>query len=93
MSAIEDVMKERQRQMDAEGWTPEHDDTHVDGEMRIAASCYAGDTRKFTKASPPAWPWSECWWKPKSLRENLVRAAALLIAEIERIDRLQKTSK
>ncbi|AKQ30008.1 TPA: hypothetical protein JI225_05075 [Acinetobacter baumannii] len=29
--------------------------------------------------------WS--YWKPKSPRQDLVRAAALLIAEIERLDR------
>jgi hypothetical protein len=93
MSAIEDVMNERQRQIDAEGWTSDHDDQHVNGELRIAAACYAGDTRKFFKAAPPKWPWSQAWWKPKSLRENLVRAAALIIAEIERLDRLAEKSK
>ena len=35
------------------------------------------------------WPWDRQWWKPKSRRRNLVRAAALLIAAIERIDREQ----
>jgi hypothetical protein len=35
----------------------------------------------------PLWPWSAKWWKPKTTREDLVRAAALLVAEIERIDR------
>jgi|ERR1700724_1907187 len=36
------------------------------------------------------WPrsWSMEWWKPKDRRRDLVRAAALLIAEIERLDRL-----
>lgn len=33
------------------------------------------------------WPWAESWWKPKSPRRDLVRAAALIVAEIERIDR------
>jgi hypothetical protein len=33
------------------------------------------------------WPWAREWWKPKDERSNLVRAAALLIAEIERLDR------
>jgi hypothetical protein len=27
------------------------------------------------------------WWKPKDRRRDLVRAAALIIAEIERLDR------
>ena len=35
------------------------------------------------------WPqsWSERWWKPKDRRLNLVRAGALIVAEIERLDR------
>lgn len=36
---------------------------------------------------PDFWPWGDCYWKPKSPRQDLVRAAALLIAEIERLDR------
>ncbi len=36
-----------------------------------------------------AWPstWDGCWRKPKDARRNLVRAAALIVAEIERLDR------
>src|SRR5690606_7057532 len=36
---------------------------------------------------PPSWPWDQAWWKPKGARRDLVRAAALIIAEIERLDR------
>lgn len=36
---------------------------------------------------PLQWPWPAAAWKPKSTRRDLVRAAALLVAEIERIDR------
>ncbi|WP_171346570.1 hypothetical protein [Acinetobacter baumannii] len=32
-------------------------------------------------------PFADTFWKPKSPRQDLVRAAALLIAEIERLDR------
>lgn len=32
-------------------------------------------------------PFHRSWWKPKSPRENLVKAGALIIAEIERLDR------
>lgn len=35
----------------------------------------------------PPWPWADEWWKPKDPRRDLVRAAALIVAEIERIDR------
>ncbi|WP_236708971.1 hypothetical protein [Pantoea ananatis] len=95
-----DVLSERQRQVSQEGWTPEHDDTHSSGEMAGAAACYARHVngRQWVYQSrpddysseevPESWPWDEAWWKPKSPRKDLVRAAALLIAEIERIDRL-----
>ena len=33
------------------------------------------------------WPWDWTWWKPKTRRHDLIRAAALIVAEIERIDR------
>ena len=39
--------------------------------------------------APRWWPWNFDWWKPKDRRRDLVRAAALLIAEIERLDRLE----
>lgn len=39
---------------------------------------------------PLLWPrsWHPKWWKPKERRRNLVIAATLLVAEIERLDRL-----
>lgn len=41
-----------------------------------------------------AWPeaWSIAWKKPKDARRNLVRAAALIVAEIERLDRATPVS-
>jgi hypothetical protein len=97
--AIEDVLAERRRQMEVEGWTPEHDDGHADGSIGLAAACYAisGSTRESERGKsdnllaaiqfiwPRSWQWS--WWKPKDRRRDLVRAAALIIAEIERLDR------
>ena len=34
-----------------------------------------------------SWPWDWSWWKPKDRRRDLIRAAALIVAEIERLDR------
>lgn len=96
MTAIEDIAAERQRQITVEGWTAEHDDTHRSGEMADAAACYAmrpGARGTFTGSSPERliwqrlWPWSKDWWKPKDRRRDLIRAAALIVAEIERLDR------
>lgn len=96
--AVIDVIKERRRQVKAEGWTPEHDDAHTDSSLALAAGSYcesAARPRILSRkpgaafAIPKLWPlsWSRDWWKPKSPREDLVRAGALIIAEIERIDR------
>ena len=84
------VLSERQRQVLKEGWTQEHDDQHTDDELAIAASCYAHHPTYWLAAGkwvPAGWPWAADWWKPKDRRSDLVRAAALLLAEIERLDR------
>jgi hypothetical protein len=36
---------------------------------------------------PREWPFSRAWWKPRVPRHDLIRAIALLVAEVERIDR------
>ncbi|HGN3545575.1 hypothetical protein P3C80_29700 [Pseudomonas aeruginosa] len=88
-----DVQAERRRQVEAEGWTPEHDDAHSYGQMARAAACYA-----LAGSSAPndgtaallvslAWPWDEQWWKPSTARRDMVKACALALAEIERLDR------
>ena len=33
------------------------------------------------------WPWDRSWWKPTNRRRDLVKAGALILAEIERLDR------
>ena len=35
------------------------------------------------------WPFEQKWWKPKDRRRDLIRAAALIVAEIERLDRIE----
>jgi hypothetical protein len=78
--AEEDVLKERHRQIDVEGYGSKHDDLFPCTILIDAAVCYLwGD--------PATWPWEIESWKPKGRRRNLVRAAALVIAEIDRMDR------
>lgn len=92
MLAIDDVIAERHRQQAIEGWTAEHDDQHQHGEMASAAACYASMGRFMNPnhGNPPAnFPWAKEWWKPGNYRRNLVKAAALMLAEIERIDRAE----
>ena len=85
--AARDVLTERARQQSEEGWTQAHDDQHLGGEMAKAAACYAMYFDFRLGVCPPDWPWAQSWWKQKNPRRDLVRAAALILAEIERIDR------
>lgn len=88
--AARDVLAERQRQISDEGWTPEHDDTHGPFALGTAAGCYAMYTLAFPEGDPPpGWPWATEWWKPRDHRRNLVKAGALILAELERFDRYQ----
>ena len=87
-AAARDVLAERRRQVESEGWTAGHDDTHSEGQLAEAAACYALNAARNRQANFMGWwPWSRDWWKPKGQRRDLVRAAALLVAEIERLDR------
>ncbi|WP_186257828.1 hypothetical protein [Burkholderia gladioli] len=90
-NAARDVLSERARQVSVEGWTPEHDDQYTKGELALAASQYVLHVAcPFQGGKVPAfWPWPAEWWKPTTPRRDLVKAAALAIAEIERIDRAQ----
>ena len=102
--ATRDVLAERRRQIEAEGWTPEHDDTHAGGEMAFAAASYVIGVSTLTGAVSKGklsfrwayriWPraWDLKWWKPSDRRRNLVKAGALILAEIERLDRASHPS-
>lgn len=83
------VLAERKRQVAAEGWTPGHDDEYEHGELADAAGCYALSSELFDCAGEPPrpWPWPDEWWKPTNRRRDLVKAGALILAEIERLDR------
>lgn len=91
-AAWRDVAIERRRQIEAEGWTERHDDHHVDGELARAGSAYAyaaayTEAERATNGYPAWWPFSRSWWKPADRRRMLIKAAALILAEIERLDR------
>jgi hypothetical protein len=88
------VIAERFRQIEGEGWSAEHDDSHPVGELAAAGSCYAimptwrrRADDNFGAEPPMTWPWSSNWWKPQDNRRDLVRAGALVIAEGEKFDR------
>lgn len=85
--AILDVIAERQRQKAVEGWTSEHDDAYQNSELADAAACYAINAHNQGLSTPAHWPWAPDWWKQSGPRRDLVKAGALILAEIERIDR------
>lgn len=85
------ITAERRRQVEAEGWTPEHDAHHTSGELATAGACYALPQRERTSSPglpyPRGWPWGVRAWKPEPgdrIRE-LAKAGALIAAEIDRL--------
>ncbi|MEH5620141.1 hypothetical protein PO583_01215 [Escherichia coli] len=85
--AILDVIAERQRQKAVEGWTSEHDDKYGKSQLLWASSCYVLNTIQPFNRIPMDWPWAPEWWKPTNPRRDMVKAGALILAELERIDR------
>lgn len=103
--ALVDVAAERVRQQSVEGWTAAHDDeAHSWGALASAAACYAlvassPEEYESDQHQPPRdhnnrslWPWDFSWWKSKNRRSDLVRAGALILAEIERLDRAARAA-
>lgn len=76
----DEIHDERIRQITEEGYTLKHDDKLVHGELAAAAATYAfpGMLEKVL------WPFNNRP-KVKDLKSNLIRAAALIVAEIERL--------
>jgi hypothetical protein len=113
-TALADIAAERARQIQQEGWTPEHDDEHDKAELATAAAIYAapdlkqvrrlsnivGGSEHSSIAIIDPWPWhsvsildncelsTRIWFKPSERRRDLVKAGALILAEIDRLDRL-----
>jgi hypothetical protein len=89
------VVAERERQVNAEGWEPGHDDAYEPGVLAKAGAGYArwvaadADTRAAHPA-PWDWPLPAEWWKPKGDLRDLVRGAALIAAEADRLVRAER---
>lgn len=99
-TGIERIAEERQRQLDVEGWTKEHDNKHDGGELADAAVCYAdlaaaqvrgataGELREeyIDGFSEIDWPFEDEGFKPsENPIRNLEKAGALIAAEIDRL--------
>lgn len=96
MIGIERIAAERKRQVEEEGWTPEHDDQHNPEDLERAAACYAappstiyfvrrpvGGSSEFYDSVyvPRDWPFDAEWWKPTpGNRERDLEKAGALLA-------------
>ncbi len=100
LSGVFAIQEERMRQQVIEGWDSQHDDQHSVGELADAAASYAhfASMQEFWREStlnktvPNFWPWNSSWWKPNDDPiKNLVKAGALIAAEIDRIQRKRES--
>jgi hypothetical protein len=69
MTGSELIAAERERQVSAEGWTPEHDDEHSGGEMMSAAQDYIAECKRILRNHEPIhdsrglpWGWPTPTW-------------------------------
>jgi len=89
VSGAEFILNERRRQIREEGWTPEHDDCHREDELTAAAACYLYAGSRLPKPLRHPWPWPT-GFKPSDRVRNLVKAGALIAAEIDRLIRFER---
>lgn len=86
------IAEERLRQISGEGFDKNHDDEHVEGEMAGAGAAYATFAHyqiaegQNHRPPPQSWRWTHEEWKPsEDPVRNLVKAGALIAAEIDRL--------
>ena len=97
---LEEIGRERLRQVAEEGHSAEHDDArNCRGDLADAAACYAAVNSDvgiwYEDAAPdsgvfrPLWPWADEWNKKRAhgRKKQLIIAGALIIAELERLER------
>ncbi len=102
MDGVELISQERQRQIEIEGHTSKHDDeNNCGGSLVLASVSYALDAvgtyawdgvnnpSYYKKHAGYIWPWDVKWWKPtpNDPIRQLIKAGALIAAEIDRLQR------
>ncbi len=88
LEAVFELANERRRQIQVKGHTPETDANYVSGELARAAAAYALGS---PDGRPPSvWPWGDSSWKSSNKMRNLIKAGALIMAEMCRIKRSQR---
>ena len=94
ITGAELISNERNRQIEIEGYSQEHDNEHNYKEFISAAISYlmANMIEGYEGYSKIWWPWDKDAYKPKGVIEDLTRAGALLAAAIDRY-KLQVNNK
>jgi len=98
MSGIQIFEREQQRQIE-HGWTPEHDDLHVHGEIAEGANCYVmmnillqkkHTIEEATAIVASLWPFEPEGFKPSgNYMTNIRKAGGMLAAEYDRLERAE----
>lgn len=92
-TALELIQDERAQQIEEECFDDRHDDLHDNDELAFAAATYAITEfarRKLQGDGLDLWPWSISWFKPSDRMRDLAKAGALILAEMERLQRLEQ---
>jgi hypothetical protein len=90
---FDEIYDERLRQVKKLNWAVELDDTWVHEELLSAAICYSLATKTEQPGRDLYWPWKEYTPNFSDHRRNLIKAAALIVAEIERLDRSNQSTE
>lgn len=85
------IFDERLRQITEEGFSDIHDDKiNTSNQLAWAAMCYVEPHIRDGSLKPGYWPWPGDYWKPSDDPvRNLVKAGALIAAEIDRLERAE----
>lgn len=84
---INEIRRERECQVTEKGYNAKSDDAYFNNELAGAAPAYNVNATGNTAVAAYCWPWHLSLFKPTTPRRDLIKAAALLVAEIERLDR------
>jgi len=92
-NGVELIAEERQRQIEQEGWSAEHDEQHLEGQLALVASLYATPIPLFARVEKEdggveiydPWPWHD--------EVEVTRYGDGLTTEVPAWDKRQKHSK
>ena len=101
-TGVDLIAQERNRQIEEEKWDSDHDDSHTSMCLTTASASYALDvaarhgkvheswSKTFKDCSDKIWPFDDEWFKPTpdDPVRQLVKAGALIAAEIHRLQRI-----